>query len=262
MNGSNFYTITIIRNIGIPISFTVKKWKLLFFILALFALIGFLCFEAFNYLKLREEGAILKTKLDNSEKKVVLLTSQIAHIDNEQFNHQENYNQPALSGNQSLISGTVLTQPNIATEAIWVADQEKSGKNDQNETSSLEVTKLDTRLKNDDLFLKVELTNTSAEAKPLGGYLCITLVNNDVSPTKYTLATGGTLGEKGFPSTYKSGRQYLLKKNRRTRSYRIKYELTEPNEYYTDAILLSYSYKGRLLNKQIIPIDRNIFLEQ
>ena len=40
------------------------------------------------------------------------------------------------------------------------------------------------------------------------------------------------------------------------------YELSQANEYYTDAILLTYSYKGRLLNKQVIPIDRNIFLEQ
>ena len=216
----------------------------------------------FRSLKLREESSILRAKLENSDKKVSLLSSQIAHFDNEQFGKQSEFVQPSLTGEQSLIADTVLAQPQIASEAIWISDQDLSGSMELKENSSIEVTKLDTKLKSDDLFLTVELTNTSVEAKALGGYLCVTLINNDISPPQYTLATGGTLGENGFPSTYKSGRQYLLKNNRRTRSYRIKYELSQPNEYYTDAILLTYSYKGRLLNKQIIPIDRNIFLEQ
>jgi len=262
MDGSNFYTVTIIRNIGVPISFTIKKWKLIFFILFLCVVIGFLFFEAFNYLKLREESTILRAKLKDTDKKVSLLSTQIANYDNEQFSKQSEFTRQSLSGERSLIADTVLAQPQIASEAIWVSDQDSSDNKDLKENSSVEVTKLDTKLKNDDLFLKVELTNTSAEPKALGGYLCVTLINNDISPPQYTLATGGILGKNGFPSTYKSGRQYLLKNNRRTRSYRIKYELSQANEYYTDAILLTYSYKGRLLNKQIIPIDRSIFLEQ
>jgi hypothetical protein len=262
MDGSNFYTITIIRNIGVPISFTIKKWKLIFFMLLMLVIVGFLIFEAFNYLQLREESSILKVKLEDSDKKVTLLTSQIAHFDNEQFSKQSEFKQPALSGEQSLIAETVLTQPQVASEAFWVSDQDQSSSKDLKENSSVEVTKLDTKLNRDDLFLTVELTNTSVEPKALGGYFCVTLINNDSSPPQYTLVTGGTLGENGFPSTYKSGRQYLLKNNRRTRSYRVKYELSQPNEYYTDAILLTYSYKGRLLNKQVIPIDRDIFLEQ
>jgi hypothetical protein len=254
------YTITIVRNLGIPISFTVKSWKVRFFLLLIIGLSSFVAVEAFRYLRLMDESENLRQALSESRKKIELLSTQIARYDNKLYQEEEETVKEQLPSN---LETELLDQPEVNTEGAWVTERNNLLTQDLQEGTNLEVTNLKSRVKGDDLLLSVEITNTSKQPKDVGGYINIALINNDVSPPVYKSATGGSLGKNGFPSTYKSGRQYLIKAKRRTRTYRInRVQLTEANEYYTDALLLVYSYKGRLLSKQLMPLDRKIFLEQ
>jgi len=111
----------------------------------------------------------------------------------------------------------------------------------------------------DVLNLAVKIKNTSNPPEPVGGYVCITLVNNDVSPALYKSVTEGEVGDNGFPSSYKSGKPYYVK--RRNSNSRFKYGLTKVNEYYTDAMVFLYSYQGTLLNRSQYSLNKEIFLE-
>lgn len=259
MDAPNIYTITIVRNLGIPISFTVKRWKVRFFLLLIVGMSSFVAYEAFRYLRLMDESENLRHALSESQKKIEVLSTQIARYDNKLYQKEETVKEQPPSN----LETKLLEQPEVETEGAWVTERNNLLTQDLRDETILEVTKLKSRVKGDDLLLSVEITNTSKQPKDVGGYINIALINNDVSPSVYKSATGGSLGKNGFPSTYKSGRQYLIKAKRRTRTYRInRVQLTEANEYYTDALLLVYSYKGRLLSKQLMPLDRKIFLEQ
>ena len=257
MDVPNIYTITIVRNLGMPISFTVKRWKVWFFLWTLLLLATYVGYETFQYLHLKEENNELQKTLSESQKKIKLLTNRIEKYDNALFQGQA-----PVKKMPSVLEATLLKQIEIENDGIWITEKSHSLTQDLQEEATLEVTKLTSRMKGDDLLMSVEISNTSKEPKDVGGYLSIALVNNDNSPPIYKSATGGSLGDNGFPSTYKSDRPFLIKGKHRTRTYRInRVRLTQTNEYYTDALLLIYSYKGRLLNKQSIPLDRKIFLE-
>lgn len=257
MSTPNIYTVTIVRNLGIPISFTVKRWKVWTFLLAFLLLAVYAGYETFRYLRLREESRDLRKDLFESQKRIELLTTRIEKYDNALFQAR-----PDGKELPSDLEESLLRQPNIE-DGMWVTEGGNSFAGEHLAEATLKVTKLTARVKGDDLLMSVEIGNSSQEPKDIGGYINIALINNNISPPIYKSATGGSLGKNGFPSTYKSGRQFLIGRGRKSRTYRIKrIRLTEAHEYYTDVLLLIYSYKGRLLNKQSISLDRKIFLEQ
>lgn len=256
MDAPNIYTITIVSNIGTPISFTVKRWKIRFFFLVFILFLAFIGYEAYQYLLLREESKGLRKDLTDSQKKIGQLSTQIAVHDNALYHAKEEVEEPP-----PILETTLTEQPELETKGVWVTDKSSLLTQGPREETALEVTKLNARVKGDDLLLSVQITNTSEQLKKTGGYINIALINNNVSPPVYKSATGGSLGKNGFPSTYKSGKLYSLRSNQRSRTYRRRVQLTETDEYYTDALLLIYSHRGRLLNKQTLPLDKKIFLE-
>ena len=256
MDAPNIYTITIIRNFGSPISFTIRRWKAQLFLAAFLALASYAAWEVFLHWRLKEESRELRKELSDSKKKIGMLTAQIAKYDNALYQGQGETNSFALEE-------TLTEQPAVKSEGVWITNRRNLLTQDIPEEKELEIANFSPHLRGDDLHISIRVANTSQGAKDIGGYINITLVNNDQSPPIYKSATGGSLGNNGFPSTYKSGRQFQINKRRKTRTVRIKpFRLTDADEYYTDALLLVHSYKGRLLFKRTMPLDRGIFLEQ
>lgn len=258
MEEQDIYTITIVHNIGTPISFTVKKWKIYLSLILFTCSFLLILFGSIQYIKLHKENGELNQSLTKVQKTSELLEKQIAKSDNEHLWQ----NQKVSSPQKSAIQKALLDQPEFSTEGIWVTQKSNIETTDFSDERNLVISKINTSVKGDDLVMWLRIKNLSNVKEDVGGYICVTLVNNDLSPATYKTATGGAIGEEGFPSTYKSGKEYYIRKNRSYRRYKLKsIPLVEMNEYYTDAIFFIYSYKGRLLNKQIIPLDKKIFLE-
>ena len=74
MEEQEVYTVTIVRNIGIPISFTIKRWKVIFFVVFLGLLATLIVIGSVDYFFLRLESDELLTQLDQSQKKTELLS--------------------------------------------------------------------------------------------------------------------------------------------------------------------------------------------
>ena len=260
MDSPDIYTITIVRNIGIPISFTVKRWKIFFFFTVFLVATILIGFQIFQHLQIKTTSEDLLRKLAEAEKTVSVLSDQIARRDNAKY-HEEGHS-AAKSGEH--LKHKLVKQPDLDVEPAggWITDQNAYTYMDLQEEAHLEISSLTTKIEGDDLFVKVKLQNNSKTPVAVGGYLFVSLINNDRNPPVYRSATEGLLGENGFPYNYKSGKQYYLGKNRTSRTYTLnKIPLTEVNEYYTDALLLLYSYKGRLISKQTLQLDKKIFLE-
>lgn len=258
MEEQDIYTITIVHNIGTPISFTVKKWKVyLFLLLTAFSFLLIL-FGSFQYIRLHKENSEISQSLEKAQKTATVLQTQITKSDNEHFWQ----GQKGSTKNTDVIQKNLREQADFSTEGIWVTQKSNIATADFSNERSLIISKIHTAVKGDDLVVWLRVKNLSKKREDVGGYISVTLVNNDLTPAKYKSATGGAIGEEGFPSTYKAGKEYYIRKNRSYRRYKLKpVPLVEMNEYYTDAIFFIYSYKGRLLNKQIIPLDKKIFLE-
>ncbi len=255
MADKEIYTITVVRNIGIPLSFTVKRTKILFFIAVFFICFVILAYASISYLLMYAYAKNLNLALEESQKKANVLSEQIAKLDHDRYWGSDT----AKSEERVAIKSTILNQPTFSTEGIWVTEKSTLSDEDFLEGTSAEIERFDASVKGDDLNIRVKLLNASNPIQKVGGYICITLMNGDHSPPLFKSVLKGAIGENGYPASYKSGKQYLIK--RRSSTKRFKFTLTEVNEYYTDAIVFLYSYKGRLLGKQVVELKKEIFLE-
>ncbi len=255
MAEKEIYTITIVRNIGIPISFTIKRAKALFYLAVFFLLVTVLIYATVSYLLLVANTKSLNLALEKSQKKAAVLSEQIAMLDHDRYWGSDT----AKSDERSAVKSALLNQPAFSTEGIWVTEKSTLSDEDFLEGTSAEIERFDASVKGDDLNIRIKLLNTSNPIQKVGGYICITLMNGDHSPALFKSVSKGAIGENGYPESYKTGKQYLIK--RRASTKRFKFTLTEVNEYYTDAIVFLYSYKGRLLGKQVIELKKEIFLE-
>lgn len=255
MAEKEIYTITIVRNIGIPISFTVKRAKALFFMAVSFLFLALLVYASISYLMLSANAERLKSALEKSQRKATVLSEQIAKLDHDRYWGSET----AQSEEREVVKSSLLQQPAFSTEGIWVTDKSTLSDDDFLEGTSAELDRFDASVKGDDLNIRIKLLNTSNPTQTVGGYICITLMNGDHSPPLFKSVSKGAIGENGYPQSYKTGKQYLIK--RRSSTKRFKFTLTEVNEYYTNAIVFLFSYKGRMLGKQVVELKKEIFLE-
>lgn len=255
MDEQEKYTITIVRNIGIPISFTVRRWKVMFFVgvFAVFAVL--LVVGSVDYLFLLKESGELRRKLAETREKANLLNEQIAKLDHDRYWINAIEKTKAVSA----VQNQIIEQPEFSTEGIWVTSKPTLSEEDFQEGKFVEIDTLTANVVGDELKLTVKILNTSNPPQVVGGYVCLTLMNADQSPPIYKLVTGGEIGDNGFPSSYKSGKLYYIK--RRTSTKHMNFELTDVNEYYTDIMVFLYSYQGRLLTRSQYPLNKEIFLE-
>ncbi|MCG8338980.1 MAG: hypothetical protein MJE63_31105 [Proteobacteria bacterium] len=255
MDEQDIYTITIVRNIGVPISFTIKRWKVMF-LMGFFALLSLsLLVGSVDYFFLRLKSEQLTNQLSENVKKSDLLSEQIARLDHDRYwvNSAEKTKEITKTKEE------ITDQPEFSTEGIWITSRPTLDEEDFQEGRFVEVDTFRSSVKGDLLRMTVKLKNTSNPAQVVGGYICITLVNNDQSPTLYQSVTEGSVSENGFPSSYKSGKNYYIK--RKTSTSRLNFKLTKVNEYYTDAMVFLYSWQGTLLNRSQYVLDKEIFLE-
>jgi len=257
LDNLEIYTVTIVRNVGVPISFTVRRWKLVFVLVICLLLSCILLYGSLSYLVLRLETQQLSRNLVGTQKKLDLLNLQVAK------KNQERYWQgfEKRGADQAAIKANLLKQSEFTTEGMWVTNKIELSLDQIQSGAAVEISKFSAQVNGDDLNLRVRLRNVSTPAQAVGGYLVITLVNQDQTPPLYQAATDGPLGEKGFPSNFKSGRQYYLKSKNGLRNIRHKFQLSDAAEYYTDATLFIFSYKGSLLTRKTIRLDKKIFLE-
>ncbi|MFH2133036.1 MAG: hypothetical protein ABIK68_21875 [bacterium] len=255
MADKEIYTITIVRNIGIPISLTVKRSKAVFLMVVFIVFLSILSYASISYLLLYANTKSLNQELERSQKEVLVLSEQIAKLDHDRYWGSET----SKSEEFSQVKSAILNQPDFSTEGIWVTEKSTFSEEDFLEGTSAEIEGFDASVKGDDLNIRLKLLNTSNPIQNLGGYICITLKNGDHSPPLFKSLSKGAIGENGYPASYKTGQQYLIK--RRSSTKHFKFTLTEVNEYYTEAIVFLYSYKGRLLGKQVIELKKDIFLE-
>jgi len=254
-NNKEIYTVTIVRNFGVPLSFTIAKRKvaLLTFIAAL--LVGFLLFAAVDFLVLRSQNTKVKHQLSIAEGKVKVLIEQARVVD------QQVYGAGQIDSGRSQYKKQVTEQPEFSTQNLWEQARGSLSDAELQEGSAVDIDKFSAHVKGDLLSLAVTMVNRSNPDQSIGGYLCVTLINEDDSPVSYKSATGGALGEHGYPSSYKFGRQYFIKNRGAKRSIHQSLALKETNEYYTSAVLFVYSYKGTLLNRSVHRLNKSIFLE-
>lgn len=255
MDDQEVYTITIVRNIGIPISFTIKRWKVLFLFVVLISFIILLLFGSVDYLFMRLEAKNLAIQLSESSNKNKYLSDQIAKLDHDRYWINSTEKEKEIG----IVRDGLVQQPEFSTEGIWVTSKRTLSEEEYEEGRFVEIDNFRASVKGDLLRLSVKILNTSNPPQPVGGYICLTLVNNDQSPSLYKSATEGEVGDNGFPSSYKAGRPYFIK--RKFSTNHVKFKLTDVNEYYTDAMVFLYSYKGRLLNRNQFALKKEIFLE-
>jgi len=256
MAAPEVYTVTVVRNIGTPVSFALKRRKILYLLIIFIMVLGFLLYGTLNYLFLRTQTQELREQLIRSQDKVKILSQQIAKLDHDRYWK----NEETRDDERSAVRSAILKQPEFSTEGIWITDKSTLTEEDLQEGTSAEIDRFDAELKGDDLNLTLRLVNTSSPLEVVGGYLFVTLVNRDHSPPLFKSATQkGNLGENGYPLSYKLGEQYLLKGATSTKT--ISFRLTEVNEYYTEVIVFLYSYKGRLLSRRVMALQKEVFLE-
>ena len=249
------YTITVVRNFGVPLSFTIEKRKvaLMAFIAALIA--GFLLYAAVDYLVVRAQNSNVKHQLSIAEEKMTALTHQVQTLD------QKYYASSQAGQGLALYKKQLSDQQEIRTQNLWEQTKGSLSVEELQEGTAVDIDKVLPKVKGDTLSIKVTLVNQSNPDQAIGGYLCITLVNEDTNPIGYKSATGGPLGKQGYPSSYKQGRQYFIKNKGAKRSVHQSLSLKNTNEYYTSALIFVYSYKGTLLNRSEHSLDKAIFLE-
>lgn len=255
MEEQEVYTITIVRNIGIPISFTIKRWKVLFLFAFLVSFVVMLILGSIDYLFLRLESKNLSQQLNSFTKKNVLLSQQIKKLDHDRYWTNTIEKEKEISSTREKL----IEQPEFSTDGIWVTNKPTISEDEIQEGRNVEIESFNPSVNGDTLRLTVRVKNTSNPPQVVGGYLNITLVNNDQSPPVFKTATGGGVGDNGFPSSYKSGKPYYIK--RRSSRSQVKFKLTDVNEYYTDAMIFLFSYKGRLLYRDQFALKKEIFLE-
>ncbi len=256
MEEQDIYTITIVRNIGIPISFTVKRWKVFFILGALVVFAALLLVGSIDYIFLRSKTDDLSKQLELSQDKVKVYRKQIAKTDHDRY-----WSDPNAKTNEiSAVKSDILEQPEFSTEGIWITNKPTISEKDYQEGRAVEVNQFRASVKGDVLRLSIKIKNISNPPQPVGGHLCLTLVNQDQSPPIYKSVEGVELGDNGFPLTYKKGSYFHIQKQRDRSSY-AKFNLTKVNEYYTDAMIFLFTYQGRLLSRHKVALKKEIFLE-
>lgn len=255
MDSTDIYTFTVIRNHGAPISFTIRRWKLVatIAILSIFLLIS--AYFTLMYFLLNAEG----NKLQNQLTEVTLQAEQLAK--NISDRNQESFyaeNETSLDSREQ-VKGALTTQSEFSTSGIWSTQTQSLLLDDMQEANAVEVQKFNTSLRGDRLTLNIRLQNTSDPFQIIGGYAFTVLINEDMQPAIYKSVTGGEMGENGYPVSYKSGSQYYLK--RKTQLIRQRFQLENVEDYYTMATIFVFSYKGELISKQSYPLDKDLFLE-
>lgn len=256
MDEQEIYTITIVRNIGVPVSFTIKRWKVLFLlaIISLFTL--FLIVASIDYLFLRMESRELSMDLAQSQKRAKLLSDQIARLDHDRYW----VNDVEKSKEIASVRQEIVDQPDYSTEGIWITNKPTLSQEEFQEGRFVEVDTISAKVVGDNLKLTIQTKNISNPLQVVVGYIFVTLVNNDHSPPLYKSVTEGKIGENGFPVSQRSGKYFRIK--RKTATSKLSFRLNDVNEYYTSAMVFLFSSKGRLLNgMQQFTLKKDIFLE-
>lgn len=253
MEQKEVYTITILRNYGEPISLTLRRKSLILAILVVALVFGLLMVASIDYLLLGKQAKELSRNLESAQKKLVFLTKEIRQMDSERFKE-------GVDIEKSMLQAKLINQKKVDTAGLAQGRFQATEEETFEEGTQILVDQLNVRLRGDQLRFQVTLNNKSNPPKDQGGYLCLTLINEEEVPTAYKAATGGALGQEGFPLTYKSGRQYVVG-TRRAKTVKVDYKLESADEYYTHVMILIYSYQGSLLTRTTEPLDRNIFFE-
>ncbi|MCP4297165.1 MAG: hypothetical protein GY786_16310 [Proteobacteria bacterium] len=251
------YTVTIVRNIGVPVSFTVRRWKALFIIFASLFLLGLFIYGSVQYVLLKTENKAISNTLEQTNKRLGILADQISKKDREQYWN----NEKSRVAEKEAVKSELLKQLRFTTNGAWITNRKARSSERVLSGAAVEIKKTSIKLVGEEIRIRARLANRSVPSQAIGGYLAITLINDNITPVKYVSATGGPLGEAGFPSNFKSGRQYYLKSKTGVRNITQKYTLLEKGEVYTRAFLFVYSYKGSLLSRKSISINKKIFLK-
>jgi hypothetical protein len=255
MDSTDIYTFTVIRNHGAPISFTIRRWKLVasIAIFSIFFLIS--AYFTLMYFLLNAEGNKLKTQLSEVTIQAEQLAKNISDRNQESFYAE---NETSLDSREQ-VKGALTTQAEFSTSGIWSNQSQNLLLNDMEAANEVEVQKFDASLRGDKLTLNIRLHNTSDPFQIIGGYVFTVLMNEDMQPAIFKSVTGGEMGENGYPVSFKSGSQYYLK--RKTQRIRQRFQLENVEDYYTTATIFVFSYKGELISKQSYPLDKELFLE-
>lgn len=252
MEKSNIYTITIINNLNAPISFTIKKWKLVLFISIFCVLFSIFACLSIAYFLIKLEDKKLQKLLVESNKKVELLTANITNKNQEiYFSDLEDSTQ-----NRNEVKKALTEQTPFSTKGAW-ENYLQSQNSDENEAPILlKIQSFKPTLRRNRFTITMSIQNTSKPFKTMGGYVFVTLLNNK---NEYVPLTKGEISKNGYPISYKSRVQYYLKR----KTTRIKRSILIQNEeeFYTNAIVFIYSYRGNLLIKQTFSIPSSLFLE-
>ncbi len=246
------YTITILRNYGSPVSFTLERKKVWLALIALLSLSVLLVFMVSDYLVLSARQKTLRLSMQAQGKKIIALNHHLQEIEKARL---AKANQSPLQDGS--LEESLTQQEEVDTTGLWIGGGSESVKV---ESLDLEIPKTLVELHGDRLSIYVRIQNISVPPQDIGGYIFVSLINKDVAPITYTAVTGGKLGKDGFPESYKSGNQFFIGPNK-FRKVALHYKLSTKEEFYTDMTIFLYSYRGTLLHKKTLPLDKKLFLE-
>ncbi|MGK0289541.1 MAG: hypothetical protein ACI86H_000986 [bacterium] len=252
MDSPDLYTITVIKNVSAPLSFTVRSWKLrLSIVLLVISILTFSFFTAFYFVQ-KEKNEKLKRTLVTVEEKLDRMKNLLARRDHDQF-------QSGTSTKQSKekVKGVLTQQKKFSPKGLWNSSSSLDSLRAEN---VLHASAFKPYLKGKKLYLPFRLSNLSKPYRVIGCYLFITLTNRDKTPAIYrSVSERAVLGENGFPKNYKSGYQYYFQRQKQRKI--TKSVTTGVGEYYTEATIFLYSYKGQLIGKQTFRNLKKLFVE-
>ena len=252
-DNKEIYTVTIVKNYGRPFSFTIGKRRLAGLSLLLLIAAGLFLYASFDYLVLRAQNKRVGRQLELASERLSELNKQISAIDSKYFAQAEN-------NGKTLLKDRLLNQADLSTENLWAEGQTPDL--EMAEGVAVEVGDFKAAVQSDKLKLEVKLINQSTPDQSLGGYLSVTLVNEDKDPVVYKTVTGGPLGDKGFPASFKSGVDFFIKTKGSSRAVKLSLALGGADEYYTHAMVFVYSFKGSLLTRSTHRLNKGIFTEK
>lgn len=253
LEDKEIYTITIIRNIGIPISFTVKKWKLFALLFLLGGTLLFTTYFSVSYIFVGMERNRLFSELNEAQKKIEVVFNELSRTSHEKYTGLGE----TIGQKRAKVRAALTKQPEIVTKEILTQTTSHLTKEDVADNFAMAMDDFKFWRKRNVLYFSVLLKNISKPLQVVGGYITVTLSNEDVSPSIYVGLHGEELGKNGYPSNYKSGGQYYLTSRQRTKKF--KYSLKNSKESYSDVEFFLYSYRGRLVARQRFELDKELF---
>jgi hypothetical protein len=228
---------------------------MLFVLLLACLLVGMLFYGSIRYLLLIAENKQLTDTLMETDKRLSILSLQVLKKDQDRYWSDENQR---IKERES-IKTELFGESDLSVEGSWITSKSGISLDKLQSGAAVEISQIKFKRVGNNLKIRVKLKNRSVPDNTVGGYLVITLINKDLSPVKYVSATGGPLGELGFPVNFKSGRQYYLRNKAGTVYITQTYDLHKKGEYYTDVSLFVFSYKGSLLTRKSITLKKNLF---